>query len=120
MDTAINGFPHVKLPVADLARSRDWYARVLGLHTHIEFVEGGVLMGVAMRDPDGSIDLALRHDPVRAAAMAGFDPLALRVPTLAALDAWQQRLEDLGEPCGGSSPGMRAGSWSACTTRTAS
>ena len=30
MDTAINGFHHVKLPVADLARSRDWYARVLG------------------------------------------------------------------------------------------
>src|SRR3989442_15793677 len=63
MDTAINGFHHVKLPVTDLARSRDWYARVLGLQTHIEFVEGGVLMGVAMRDPDDSIGLALRHDP---------------------------------------------------------
>ena len=45
MDTAINGFHHVKLPIADLARSRDWYARVLGLQTHIEFAEGGVLMG---------------------------------------------------------------------------
>ena len=101
MDTAINGFHHVKLPVADLARSREWYARVLGLQTHIEFAEGGVLMGVAMRDADGSIDLALRHDPPRAAALAGFDPLALRVPTPAALDAWQQRLEDLGEPYGG-------------------
>ena len=101
MDTAINGFHHVKLPIADLARSRDWYARVLGLQTHIEFAEGGVLMGVAMRDADGSIDLALRHDPPRAAALAGFDPLALRVPTPAALDAWQQRLEDLGEPYGG-------------------
>ena len=101
MDTAINGFHHVKLPVADLARSRDWYARVLGLQTHIEFAEGGVLMGVAMRDADGSIDLALRHDPPRAAALAGFDPLALRVPTPAALDAWQQRLEDLGESYGG-------------------
>ena len=30
MDAAISGFHHVKLPVADLARSRDWYARVLG------------------------------------------------------------------------------------------
>ena len=80
MDTAINGFHHVKLPVADLARSRDWYARVLGLQTHIEFAEGGVLMGVAMRDADGSIDLALRHDPPRAAALAGFDPLARGIP----------------------------------------
>jgi hypothetical protein len=74
---------------------------VLGLQTHVEFVEEGVLMGVAMRDPDASIDLALRHDPARAAALAGFDPLALRVPTQAALQAWQQRLEDLGEPYGG-------------------
>jgi catechol 2,3-dioxygenase-like lactoylglutathione lyase family enzyme len=101
MDTPVDGFHHVKLPVADLARSRDWYARVLGLQTHIEFVEEGELMGVAMRDPGGTVDLALRHDPARAAALAGFDPLALRVPTSAALRAWQQRLEDLGEPYGG-------------------
>jgi catechol 2,3-dioxygenase-like lactoylglutathione lyase family enzyme len=101
MDTAVNGFHHVKLPVTDLARSRDWYATVLGLRTHIEFVEEGELMGVAMCDPGNTIDLALRHDPARAAALAGFDPLALRVPTPAALDAWQQRLEDLGEPYGG-------------------
>ena len=101
MDTAVNGFHHVKLPVTDLARSRDWYARVLGLQTHIEFVEEGGLMGVAMRDPANTIDLALRHDPARAAALAGFDPFALRVPTPAALDAWQRRLEDLGEPYGG-------------------
>ena len=101
MDTAIDGFHHVKLPVADLARSRDWYARVLGLQTHIEFTENGLLMGVAMHDPGGTIGLALRHDPARAAALAGFNPVALRVPTQAALDAWQRRLEDLGEPHGG-------------------
>jgi catechol 2,3-dioxygenase-like lactoylglutathione lyase family enzyme len=101
MDTAIDGFHHLKLPVADLARSRDWYARVLGLQTRIEFTENGVLMGVAMRDPGGTVDLGLRHDPVRAAALAGFDPLALRVPSQAALDAWLQRLEDLGERHGG-------------------
>jgi catechol-2,3-dioxygenase len=48
MDTAIDGFHHIKLPVADLARSREWYARVLGLQTHIEFTENGVLMGAGM------------------------------------------------------------------------
>ena len=101
MDTPLDGFHHVKLPVADLARSRDWYARVLGLQTHIEFAESGVVMGVAMRDPGGTLDLALRHDPARAAALSGFDPVALRVPSQAALDAWRQRLEDLGEPHGG-------------------
>lgn len=101
MDTPLDGFHHVKLPVADLARSRDWYARVLGLQTHVEFTESGVVMGVAMRDPGGTLDLALRHDPARAAALSGFDPVALCVPNQAALDAWQQRLEDLGEPNGG-------------------
>jgi len=101
VDTAIDGFHHVKLPVADLARSREWYARVLGLQTYIEFTENGVLMGVGMHDPGGTIGLALRHDPARAAALAGFAPVALRVPTQAAMDAWQQLLEDLGEPHGG-------------------
>jgi len=101
MDTSLDGFHHVKVPVADLPRSRDWYARVLGLRTHIEFAESGVVMGVAMRDPGRTLDAALRHDPARAAALSGFDLVALRVPTQAALDAWQQRLEDLGEPHGG-------------------
>ena len=102
MDTPLAGFHHVKLPVSDLPRSRDWYARVLGLQTHIEFAESGVVMGVAMRDPGGTLDLALRHDPARAAALSGFDLVALCVPNqAAALDAWQQRLEDLGEPHGG-------------------
>ncbi|MDG6101931.1 VOC family protein [Dactylosporangium aurantiacum] len=101
MDTAINGFHHVKLPVTDPVRSRDWYARVLGLRTHLEFVEEGELMGVAMRDPGDSIELALRRDPARAAVLAGFDPLALQLPTPAALDGWQRHFEDLGEPHGG-------------------
>jgi catechol 2,3-dioxygenase-like lactoylglutathione lyase family enzyme len=101
VDKAINGFHHVKLPVSDVPASRDWYARVLGLTAHIDFVEDGELMGVAMRDPDGSMDLALRRDPARAAALAGFDALALLVPTADALDRWQRHLADLGEPHGG-------------------
>ena len=101
MDTALSGFHHVKLPVTDVVRSRDWYERVLGLHTHLEFVEDGTLMGIALRDANDTVDLAIRHDPGRAAAMAGFDPIALCVPTRGDLDAWKQRLDDLGEPHGG-------------------
>lgn len=101
MDSALGGFHHVKLPVTDVVRSRDWYRRVLGLHTHLEFVEDGVLMGVALRDPGETVDIALRRDPVRAAALAGFDPIALRVPTPGDLDAWRRRLDDLGESHGG-------------------
>jgi catechol 2,3-dioxygenase-like lactoylglutathione lyase family enzyme len=105
MDAALSGFHHVKLPVTDVARSRDWYERVLGLRAHLEFIEDGTLMGTALRDASGTVDLAIRHDPVRAAAMAGFDPVALCVPARRDLDDWKQRLEDLGEPHGGIVPG---------------
>jgi len=101
MDMPLAGFHHVKLPVSDVARSRDWYARVLDLHTVLEFVEEGILMGVALGDPAGTASVALRHDPARAAAMAGFDPIALLVPTRDELSAWEQRLNNLGEPHGG-------------------
>jgi catechol 2,3-dioxygenase-like lactoylglutathione lyase family enzyme len=66
----LSGFHHVKMPVADVARSRDWYQRVLGFEQELEFVEDGVLMGLAMRDPGGTARLAARHDPARAAALA--------------------------------------------------
>ena len=98
MDAELNGFHHAKVPVTDVVRSRDWYQRVLGLQLVLEFVEDQGLMGVAMRDPDATFQLALRQDPVRAAAFAGFDPIALCVPTPAALQAWQRRLDDLAAP----------------------
>ena len=101
MDTVLRGFHHVKLPVSDIDRSIEWYERVLGLRVYIEFAEEGVLMGVALADPAETVSLALRCAPERTAAMAGFDPVALRVPTAQALKAWQQRLDDLGEPHGG-------------------
>jgi catechol 2,3-dioxygenase-like lactoylglutathione lyase family enzyme len=105
MDARMSGYHHVKLPVSDVVRSRDWYARVLGLRTVLEFVEEGVLMGVALTDPDDTLQLALRQDPRRAGAWAGFDPIAVRIPTLADLDAWQARLDALGVPHGGTVTG---------------
>src|SRR4051794_9998751 len=97
----LSGIHHVKLPVADLARSRSWYESVLGLHVEIEFAEDGVVEGLAMADPAGSISLALRHDPVRAAALSGFDPIAIAVPTRDAVQQWRRRLDELGQPHGG-------------------
>lgn len=87
--------------MSDVARSRDWYQAVLGLELDLEFVEDGVLMGVALRDPSGSTCLAARHDPPRATALAGFDPITFAVPTRADLEVWQERLDQLGEPHGG-------------------
>ena len=101
MDTTLSGFHHVKLPVSDIHRSLEWYERVLGLRVQLEFVEEGVLKGVALADPGETVTLALRHDPERAAGIAGFDPVALCVSAPDALQAWQRRLDDLGEPHGG-------------------
>jgi catechol 2,3-dioxygenase-like lactoylglutathione lyase family enzyme len=107
---ALSGFHHVKLPVSDVPTSRDWYVRVLGLEVDIEFVDDGVVAGVALVDPDRTLSIALRHDPARAAALAGFDALALGVPTRDGVAAWRVRLDELGVPHGGLITGHRGGS----------
>jgi len=106
----LHAFHHVKLPVADLARSREWYERVLGLAVDIEFVEDGVVMGLSLRDPSRTVNLALRHDPSRATALAGFDAIALGVPTREGVAAWRQHLDELGVPHGGIVTGHGGGS----------
>ncbi|GAB3833761.1 VOC family protein [Dactylosporangium cerinum] len=106
----LSGFHHVKLPVADLDRSRAWYGEVLGLQVEIEFTEDGVLRGLALADPTGSLRLALRLDPERSAALAGFDPIALAVPSRAAVQAWRHRLDELGQAHGGVVTGHNGGS----------
>lgn len=106
----LSGFHHVKVPVTEVTRSRDWYLRVLGLQVVMEFVEDDVLRGVALADPAGSATIALRHDPARAAALSGFDAMALGVPTRAGIEEWRARLDDLDEPHGGVVTGHRGGS----------
>ena len=106
--TAIGGIHHVKLPVTDVAASRAWYERVLGFELEIEFEEDGVVRGVGLRR-DG-VGLALREAPERAKALAGFDALALLVPTRAQVNEWKARLDGAGEPHGGIVTGARGGS----------
>ena len=90
------GVHHVKLPVRDPAISRDWYMRVLGFEQEIEFVEDGVLMGVALRDPHSGLRFAVRRAAERAEKLQGFDPVALAIATRAELDRWLAHLEAQG------------------------
>jgi catechol 2,3-dioxygenase-like lactoylglutathione lyase family enzyme len=78
---SIVGFHHVKLPVNDVGRSRQWYVSVLGFEPDLEFIEDGALRGVALYHPVADVRLALRHDPARAVALAGFDVTAMAVGT---------------------------------------
>jgi catechol 2,3-dioxygenase-like lactoylglutathione lyase family enzyme len=91
------GVHHLKLPVSDLTRSAEWYQSRLGYRVAAEFVEQGTLMGYAMAHPAGGPDLALRLDPDRARAAAGFDYFSVGVPDREALDALAARLTGLGE-----------------------
>lgn len=94
---ALAGIHHLKLPVSDLARSRAWYESRLGYQQQLEFVEGGTLMGIGLHHPNGGPDLALRLDPARAEAAAGFDYFSIGVPDKSAIDALAERLLALGE-----------------------
>jgi catechol 2,3-dioxygenase-like lactoylglutathione lyase family enzyme len=91
------GIHHLKLPVTDLTRSREWYQSRLGYQVEAEFVEQGQLMGVALRHPRGGPRLALRLDPGRARAAAGFDYFSIGVPDREAMDELATRLTALGE-----------------------
>jgi catechol 2,3-dioxygenase-like lactoylglutathione lyase family enzyme len=105
----ICGVHHVKLPVSDVGRSRAWYERVLGFQLVIEFVEDGEVRGVALQRKDCPTQLALRQDPPRAQALAGFDALALHVPARDDVRAWEAALDEAGEQHGGLVTGHRGG-----------
>ena len=100
---------HVKIPVSDVRVSTDWYLRVLGLEVTIEFTEDGELRGVALNTPDGTTPIALRHDPERAAALSGFDLVALGVPTREGVQAWADHLAAIDQKHGGIVTGHRGG-----------
>ena len=98
---ALAGIHHLKLPVTDLARSLEWYRSRLGYDVQAEFVEQGTLMGYALAHPAGGPNLALRLDPDRARAAAGFDYFAIGVPDKAAIDDLARKLDELGQPHAG-------------------
>ena len=89
---ALAGVHHLKLPVTDLARSRGWCHSRLGYELRAEMVEQGQLMGLALAHPNGGPALALRLDPERAHAAAGFDYFAVGVPDKDAIDELAARL----------------------------
>ncbi|GHG03128.1 MULTISPECIES: VOC family protein [Amycolatopsis] len=93
----LDGVHHLKLPVGDLDRSRAWYESRLGYRVTTEFVQHGTVTGLTMTHPNGGPMFALRLDPERAEAAAGFDYFSIGVPTKEALDALAARLTRLGE-----------------------
>ena len=94
------GIHHVKMPVTDLDRSRDWYGRVLGFKVTYEFQDAdGVVRGVAGEVPGlGGSMLCLRVNSQAAQGCQGFDPVSFAVPDRADIEAWAAHLDTLGIP----------------------
>ncbi|WP_405975538.1 VOC family protein [Streptomyces sp. NBC_00988] len=94
------GIHHVKMPVTDLDRSRDWYGRVLGFKVTYEFQDAdGVVRGVAGEVPGlGDSMLCLRVNSEAAQGCQGFDPVSFAVPDRADIEAWAAHLDTLGVP----------------------
>jgi catechol 2,3-dioxygenase-like lactoylglutathione lyase family enzyme len=88
----VSGLHHVKLPVTDVERSREWYRRAFDFTCEVEFHEEERLCGVGLRHPASELRLALRRDAHRAAALAGFDTVCLAVGTRVDLDELLARL----------------------------
>jgi catechol 2,3-dioxygenase-like lactoylglutathione lyase family enzyme len=89
------GVHHVTLPVSDVARSRDWYALAFGLAVMSETTDIGA-GEVTMVHPSAPIEVVLRHDPIRAQALAGFDAIAFTLATVEDLEALVTRLDAAG------------------------
>ena len=93
------GIHHIKIPVSNLATSRQWYERVFELEPLTEFRddEDGVVRGVVYRSM-GDLALSLRENPSAARGVAGFDPFALMLRGRADIEYWANRLDELGVP----------------------
>ena len=94
------GIHHVKMPVTDLDRSRDWYGRVLGFKVTYEFQDAdGVVRGFAGEVPGlGDSMLCLRVNSQAAQGCQGFDPVSFAVRDRADVEAWAAHLDTLGVP----------------------
>jgi catechol-2,3-dioxygenase len=98
VEAVVTGGRHLKVWVSDLGKSRRWYEQVFGLEHVLDFEDlDGVVRGMTFRVPHASFELALRENPRLAGALYDADPFALAT-TREALDAWVQRLDDLGIP----------------------
>ncbi len=93
----LDGVHHLKLPVADLDRTSDWYASRLGYRAAVRFTRGGQATGLVMTHPSGGPMLSFPLDPERAARVSGFDYFSIGVPDKSALEQLAQRLHDLGD-----------------------
>jgi len=87
----------IRIPVADVLLSKDWYMTVLGLVPVLDLEQEEGVVGVVLRHPLGFV-VGLHHEPERAAALRGFAVLGLAIAGEVQLRDWSATLEQHGFP----------------------
>jgi catechol 2,3-dioxygenase-like lactoylglutathione lyase family enzyme len=88
----ITGLHHVRVPVASVELSCDWYARVFGLELLILEEDEDSVTGALMVHESGVV-VGLHRAPERAAALRHFPLLGLSVDDI---ESWSSRLYAMG------------------------
>jgi glyoxylase I family protein len=96
---AIVGLGHLDFTVTDGDRAMRWWEQVMGFQLLAKWEQPGY-RGWTMVHPSGLGVTAVTHDEGDAGAFderrVGLDHVAFRVSDLAALEAWEERLDALG------------------------
>lgn len=92
---AVVGLHHLRLPVSDVMRSRDWYISVFGFEPLLSVEEEDRVVGVVLGHSSG-ITLGLHYAPDLARALDGFCSVALSVGDAHDLARWCTQLDTLG------------------------
>jgi catechol 2,3-dioxygenase-like lactoylglutathione lyase family enzyme len=92
---AFVGLHHVRLPVSNVMRSRDWYTEVLGFEPSLSVEDEDHVIGIVVDHPSGLM-LGLHYDPALAHALRGFCSVALSVGGPDDLNRCCERLDVLG------------------------
>lgn len=90
---SIYGLHHVRLPVADVFVSRDWYVDVLGFESVLDHEEEDRVVGAVLQHPCGVV-LGLHIDPERALALSGFVVVSLCVGPRSDLEHFSKCLDE--------------------------
>lgn len=90
----VTGLHHVRFPVTDPQRSREWYVTVFGFVPVLDYERERGVVGVVCRHPTGLV-IGLHRDRRRARALSGFAVITLAVAAPEDLERWVERLDHL-------------------------